>query len=157
MSVILPALRERLEDLPLLIDHLLDRAVERLNRPRKTLTPAAFRGLLAHEWKGNVRELEHALEQATVLAAGNEIGLEDLPATIRAPLDTADDDCGSFVERKQRIIERFERACIQDALERHRGNVSHAAEDLGMYRQQLQAKLSDYGIDPATYRDRRGE
>ena len=157
VAVTLPSLRERLEDLPLLIDHFLGRNVERLHSPRKTLTPAALRGLLAHEWKGNVRELEHALEQAIVLAPGNEIGLEDLPATVRAPLDSVEDDCGSFGERKQRVVERFERACIRDALERHRGNVSHAAEDLGMYRQQLQAKLSDYGIDPATYRDRRGE
>ena len=157
VSVTLPSLHERLEDLPLLIDHLLGRAVERLNSPRKTLTPAAFRALLAHEWKGNVRELEHALEQAIVLAAGNEVGLEDLPTPIRVPLDSADHNRVSFGERKQRVIERFERACIQEALERHRGNVSHAAEDLGMYRQQLQSKLADYGIDPATYRDRSRE
>jgi DNA-binding NtrC family response regulator len=156
VSVVLPALRERVEDLPLLIEHFLRAVAERLKRDVRTLAPDAYRALCAHEWKGNVRELEHAIEQAVALASGPEIQLGDLPATIRTavaedPL-TAADPPGSFKEAKQRVIERFERQFIHEALERHRGNISKAAEDMGMYRQHLQLKLAEYGIDPGIYR-----
>src|SRR2546425_6758785 len=79
VGVALPSLRERPEDLPLLIEHFLAAAAGRLGRGPKTLASAAYRALLAHEWKGNVRELEHAIEQAVVLASAPEIELEDLP------------------------------------------------------------------------------
>src|SRR5262249_20395229 len=73
VPIVLPALRERPEDIPALIEHLLVAAVARLGRPPKTIAAAAYRALLAHEWKGNVRELEHALEQAVVLVSASEI------------------------------------------------------------------------------------
>jgi DNA-binding NtrC family response regulator len=157
VPIALPALRERADDLPLLIEHFLAAAAARLRRERKTVAPEAYRALLAHEWKGNVRELEHALEQATVLAGGPEIGLSDLPPSVRAAAGAPPPDAHgrpSFREAKQRVIERFERQFIGEALERHRGNVSKAAEEMGMYRQHLQLKLSEYGIDPTTFRAR---
>src|SRR5881398_1559124 len=83
VGVVLPPLRERPEDLPPLIEHFLG-AAARLGRGPKTLAPAAYRALLAHEWKGNVRELEHAIEQAVVLGSAPEIGLEDLPPAVRS-------------------------------------------------------------------------
>ena len=157
VAVVLPSLRERPEDLPLLIEHFLGAAAARLGRGPKTLAPAAYRALLAHEWKGNVRELEHAIEQAVVLGSAPEIGLEDLPPAVRsvAP-EEAGERPGCFREAKQQAIERFERQFIGEALERHQGNISHAAEELGMYRQHLQMKLAEYGIDAEIYR-RRGE
>src|SRR5205823_13962700 len=84
VGVVLPPLRERPEDLPPLIGHFLGAAAARLGRGPKTLAPAAYRALLAHEWKGNVRELEHAIEQAVVLGSAPEIGLEDLPPAVRS-------------------------------------------------------------------------
>jgi DNA-binding NtrC family response regulator len=155
VTVVLPPLSERPGDLPLLIEHFLGTVAARLRRDPKTLAPDAYRALCTHEWTGNVRELEHAIEQAVALASGTEIRLDDLPAPVRgagAPGVPAGDLPGSFKEAKQRVIERFERQVIAEALERHRGNVSKAAEDLGMYRQHLQLKLAEYGIDPATYR-----
>jgi len=111
--------------------------------------------LLAHEWKGNVRELEHAIEQAVVLGSAPEIGLEDLPPAVRsAAPEEAEERPGRFREAKQQVIERFERQCIGEALERHQGNISRAAEELGMYRQHLQTKLAEYGIDAEAYRHR---
>jgi DNA-binding NtrC family response regulator len=164
VPIVLPSLRERPEDLPLLIEHFLATVATRLKREPKTLAAEAYRTLLACEWKGNVRELEHAIEQAVVLASGAEIQVDDLPAPVRgglaapspAGVSTAAPGDGpvSFKEAKQRVIESFERQFIIEALERHRGNISKAAEELGMYRQHLQLKLSEYGIDAETYRKR---
>src|SRR5437899_2248357 len=157
VAVVLPSLRERPEDLPLLIEHFLGAAAARLGRGPKTLASAAYRALLAHEWKGNVRELEHAIEQAVVLASAAEIGLDDLPPAVRsAAPEESGERAGSFRDAKQQMIERFERQFIGEALERHQGNISRAADELGMYRQHLQTKLAEYGIDAEVYR-RRGE
>jgi DNA-binding NtrC family response regulator len=172
LPIVLPALRERPEDLPLLIEHFLTTVAARLKREPKTLSGDAYRALLACEWKGNVRELEHALEQAVVLASGSEIEVDDLPPSVRAepPLrlprpagentrggpagDVSDDSPTTFKEAKQRVVASFERQFIVDALERHHGNISKAAEELGMYRQHLQLKLSEYDIDAEVYRKR---
>ena len=155
VSILLPALRERVEDLPLLIEHFLAAAATRLKRAPRPLAPDAYRALCAHEWKGNVRELEHAIEQAVALASGSEIALGDLPASVRnLSSDGAVDPPGSFREAKQQAVERFERQFIHEALARHHGNISKAAEDMGMYRQHLQLKLAEYGIDAAAYRER---
>ena len=155
----IPPLRERREDLPPLIEHFLAATATRLGRPAKTVAADVYRTLLAHEWPGNVRELEHAIEQAVVLASGAEIQLEDLPAALRgvAPLPPPPASAPSaavagFKESKQRVIEQFERRFIADALGRHHGNISKAAEEMGMYRQHLQLKLAEYGIDASSYR-----
>ena len=166
VPIVLPALAERSEDLPLLIDHFLAAVATRLKREPKALRPEAYRALSANEWKGNVRELEHAIEQAIVLASDAEIGLEDLPASVRAAAASATAEApvgaaapasstsASFKDAKQRVVERFERQVIGEALARHHGNVSKAAEELGMYRQHLQVKLAEYKIDPEPYRRR---
>src|SRR6185503_9824547 len=84
VAIDLPPLRERAEDLPLLIEHFLAATSTRLRREPKPIAPDAYRALCAHEWKGNVRELEHAIEQALALASGAEIQVADLPASVRA-------------------------------------------------------------------------
>jgi len=159
VGIVLPALRERPEDVPLLIERFLAQVGERLGRAVRSLAPEARRALLAHEWQGNVRELEHAIEQAVALASGAEIVVEDLPSAVRAAagkgveLDGADLP-HSFKEAKQRLVERFERRFIEDALARHQGNISRAAEEMGMYRQHLQLKLAEYEIDAERFRQR---
>jgi DNA-binding NtrC family response regulator len=155
VSIVLPPLRERAEDIPLLIEHFLGVVAARLKREPKPLASDTYRALCAHEWNGNVRELEHALEQAVALASGPEIQLADLPAAVRpahAEPSPAPEPAGSFKEAKQRVIETFERQFIAEALARHHGNISKAAEDMGMYRQHLQLKLAEYGIDPGKYK-----
>jgi DNA-binding NtrC family response regulator len=156
VPIVLPALRERPEDLRLLVEHFLTSVATRLKREPKRLAPDAYRALLAAEWKGNVRELEHAVEQAFVLASGPDIQLSDFPALAERAASgdsgAAEDSPGTFRVAKQQVIERFERQFICEALERHRGNISKAAEEMGMYRQHLQIKLAEYGIDAGAYR-----
>jgi DNA-binding NtrC family response regulator len=156
VGVALPSLAERPEDLPLLIERFLATASERLRRPARTLAPSAYRALMAHAWPGNVRELEHAIEQAVALASGPEIVVDDLPSALRAAAPTAapEEAPATFRDAKQRLVEEFERRFIGEALARHRGNISKAADEMGMYRQQLQQKLADYGIDAEVYRGR---
>jgi DNA-binding NtrC family response regulator len=162
VPIAITPLRERREDLPLLIEHCLAAAAARLGRPARALAPDVYRRLLDYDWPGNVRELEHALEQALVLASDSAIRLDDLPAalraaaprgdaTIAAPPSGADAGAG-FKESKLRVIEQFERRFIEDALARHHGNITKAAEEMGMYRQHLQIKLAEYDIDAASFR-----
>jgi DNA-binding NtrC family response regulator len=157
VSVRLPSLRNRTEDLPLLIEHFLAAAARRLGGPPRRLGPEAYRALLAHDWPGNVRELEHALERGTALAGGDVITLDDLPDAVRgrgAASASPDWDAlpPSFKEAKQLTIDRFERGFVTAALARHHGNVSKAAEEMGMYRQHLQVKLQELGIDATSFR-----
>jgi len=159
VPIALPPLRERPEDLPLLVEHFLTTVAARFKREPKRLAPDAYRALLAAEWKGNVRELEHAIEQAFVLASGADIQMSDFPALADTLTPGASSAApafpGSFRAAKQQVIERFERQFICEALARHHGNISKAAEEMGMYRQHLQVKLAEYGIDAAAYRANR--
>ena len=147
----LAPLAERREDVPLLVEHFLAAVSERLRRPTRRFSSEALRALSEHEWRGNVRELEHAVEHAVALASGEEIVLADLPAQIGRssksetllPVDAP----LHFKEAKQRMIDEFEREFITRALRRHHGNVTRAAEEMGMYRQHLQVKVAKLGID----------
>jgi len=148
VELVIPPLAERRDDVPLLVDHFLKGAAQRFGRPVKPLTGDALRACLAHPWKGNVRELRSAVEQALLLSSGPEITAPDLfgdrnggtprPALPETPL--------SFREAKERAVANFEREFLRDALRRHGGNISKAAEDVGMYRQNFQQKMRELGL-----------
>ena len=78
-----PALRERTEDIPLLCDHFLDRFRQRYQRSVRTIAPAAYHLLIRSRWPGNVRELENAIERAVLVAKGNEVTPADLPDSLQ--------------------------------------------------------------------------
>jgi DNA-binding NtrC family response regulator len=152
IEVVIPPLSERREDIPLLIDHVLKDAAVRFRRDVKPLTADALRACVAHEWKGNVRELRSAVEQALLLAPGSEITPADLfPAAAGnggAPGPTPAPAAGGlpFREAKERMVEAFERDFLLQALRRHGGNITKAAEEVGMYRQNFQQKMRELGI-----------
>jgi DNA-binding NtrC family response regulator len=149
VEIVIPPLRERRDDIPLLIDRFLKDAAERFRRAPKALTGEALRACLAHAWKGNVRELRSAVEQALLLAPGDEIAIEDVFGHVRvaaaAPSGTSTTPT-SFKEAKDRVVATFERDFLLDALRRHGGNISKAAEDVGMYRQNFQQKMRELGV-----------
>ncbi|MBX3026627.1 sigma-54-dependent Fis family transcriptional regulator [bacterium] len=149
VELTIPPLAERREDIPLLVDHLLRQAAEHFRRPAKPLSPAALRACVDAEWKGNVRELRSTVEQALLLSAGEAIEVGDLfPGAARAVAALIDNGAGagSFREAKAAAVESFERAFLLAALRRHHGNISKAAEEIGMYRQNLQQKMRELGI-----------
>jgi len=156
VELVIPPLRERREDIPLLIDHFLKEAAQRFGRDVKPLTGDALRACVGHEWNGNVRELRSAIEQALLLAPGPEISETDLfgaegqssavsvqPSVAEAEGATA----LSFREAKERMVEAFERDFLLQALRRHGGNITKAAEEVGMYRQNFQQKMRELGIN----------
>jgi two-component system NtrC family response regulator/two-component system response regulator HydG len=155
VEVAIPPLCERRDDIPLLVEHFLANGAEHFGRARKPLSGAALRACLEHEWKGNVRELRSAVEQALLLAPGNEIEVGDLfPAAQRPspaaaappPSPSGTPSTQSFRDAKAAVVETFERDFLLAALRRHDGNISKAAEEIGMYRQNLQQKMRELGI-----------
>ena len=150
ISLHLPPLRERREDVPAIALHFLAEMAARHGRPVRGLADGARRALLAYDWPGNVRELRNAIERAVVLAEGDQIEAGDLPPQLlesAAPLRPVDAALADlpFAEARERAVDAFERAYLQAALERH-GNVSAAARALGLHRQSLQKKLRQLGL-----------
>jgi DNA-binding NtrC family response regulator len=155
IELAIPPLAERCEDIPALVDHFLRGAAERFHRELKPLTGEALRACLVHPWKGNVRELRSAIEQALLLASGPEITPADLFGTsstnsAHVPLT---DLPATFREAKDQVVETFERDFLQQALQRHGGNITKAAEEVGMYRQNFQQKMRELGLNADEQKD----
>jgi two-component system response regulator HydG len=144
VPVRLPPLRERREDIPLLIDHLIRKHAVRLDRPPRQPDAAALRALLDHAWPGNIRELEHALERGLLLAQGEAITLADLPPELTPAPVIADggDDGGRY--RKAR--DAWERRWLEELLREAGGGVGKAAELAGLHRSTLYEKLKSHGL-----------
>jgi DNA-binding NtrC family response regulator len=146
----IPPLRERREDILPLTIHLLDELARRHGRFVEAVSDSARRALLAYDWPGNVRELRNALERAVVLSAGTELDAADLPATVvrEASLSPAEAALAGlrYDEALERARTAFDRAFLGAALERHDGNVTRAAEALGLHRQSLQKLLKKVGL-----------
>jgi DNA-binding NtrC family response regulator len=148
VAIELPPLRERTGDIPALADRFLGNLAERLDRPRKRLSPGALAALARHGWPGNVRELRNVLEQAAVLAPGDEIEESDLQLDGAPTSETgaAVDPGLPFTEAKRQTVERFEREYLLRALREHDGNVSRTAQTIGMVRQSLQQKIRELDL-----------
>jgi two-component system, NtrC family, response regulator AtoC len=150
VSVRLPPLAERPEDIPPLIRQLLARHAQRLGRPEPALAPEAVRALLEHRWPGNVRELENALERALVLAQGGIIGRDDLPPAVRAgPVVPGPGIAPGAGLSLQSQVDAAEAAAIRAALAQVGGNRRDAASVLGISVRTLFYRLRRLGIDQA--------
>jgi DNA-binding NtrC family response regulator len=146
----LPPLRERREDIRRLAQHFLDAARAEAGRGPRRLSKDALAALERFPWPGNVRELQNAIEQAVALADGETLELEDLPRTV---LQTGRvEDLRQAVRAGELGIEEatadFERALLQEALERTGWNQTRAAEQLRITRRSLKLKLDRYGLEP---------
>jgi DNA-binding NtrC family response regulator len=145
ITVALPPLRERPEDIALLVDHFLQRFGLQYGHPHVTLEDEARDRLLAYEWRGNVRELEHAIERAVIVARKPRLTLDDLPDCLQPghrPLPRH----GERATPAVLPLAELERLAIVRALEETRGNKRAAAALLGIYRPTLYSKLRKYGI-----------
>jgi DNA-binding NtrC family response regulator len=153
VEITLPPLRDRLADLPSLVEHFLTRVAERLGRDKKRIAADALAALARYHWPGNVRELRNLVEQVAVLTAGPCIEQSDLAplATSLSGARTLPDAqllaAGvSFAEAKRRVVEDFERSYLLAALRQNGGNISRAAAAIGMVRQSLQQKIRELGL-----------
>ena len=136
VEIRLPPLRDRLDDIPLLARHFLGEHKEKYRRPIAGFEDAAMKALRDYSWPGNVRELDHALERAVLMAQGNQIKVEDLG------LRGGKDPDGRLEDMS---LDEVENHLIQKALSRYGGNVSEAAESLGLSRSALYRRLEKYG------------
>ena len=145
----LPPLRERTEEIPELVRHLLDRHRARMGVACEGVEKEAMEVLLDYPWPGNVRELENVLERALVLCEGDRIGVEDLPEGVRVPLPEELEGMvlsGDDLSVKRRSAE-LEKHLIRKALERTGGNKTAAAVLLDLSPRALRYKVKEYGID----------
>jgi len=134
----LPALRERLEDIPLLARHFLTKHATRYRKQIHGLDQEAEKALLSHLWPGNVRELDHALERAVLMATTNLIRVVDVG--LRSPAGD------SGIRLEDQSLEEVELHLIKKALARYGGNARDAAEALGMSRATFYRRLQEYGL-----------
>jgi transcriptional regulator with PAS, ATPase and Fis domain len=151
IDIEIPPLRERNEDIPLLVEHYLSVFSEKHNKKVEGMEPEASRLMLRYHWPGNVRQLVNILERAVVLAAGPVLRKEDLPNELELPsgfTDTFLDDLMHlpFKQAKERIVTSFMKEYLTRRLNDNNGNISHTAAELGIRRQSLQTMLRRLGI-----------
>jgi DNA-binding NtrC family response regulator len=147
VTISVPPLRERREDIPILVRAFLDRYRAKHQRAVEGIEPEAYRRLLSYPWPGNVRELQHALERAVLVAHGKEITLTDLPESLQhAPAETGTSSTIAPSEVPAGSLEEIERASILKALESTRWNKQAAAALLGLRRPTLYSKMRKHNI-----------
>ena len=140
-----PPLRERTEDIPLLCDHFIDKFRQRYQKNVKSLAPSVYHLLIRNRWPGNVRELENAIERAILVAKGSEIAVGDLPESIREESTSSTD----FVVPPHRTLAEIEKMAILQTLQRTNWNKQEAAQILGLYRPTLYSKMKKHDIRDA--------
>ena len=137
VSVQVPPLRERREDIPLLAQHFLEKFSRQMNRPFRSIDAAAMERLVRHPWPGNVRELANAVERALVVGTPPAVREEDLP--VRVGRETAAAAAGDS-------LAEIEREHVKSVLERKGWNVTHAAKALEIDRATLYNKIKKYRL-----------
>jgi two-component system response regulator HydG len=145
VSLSVPALRERSNDIPLLVDFFLKQYAEKNRRLVKGFTPKAMDLLMRHDWLGNVRELENVVERSVILARGDMITPSEFPNIIQE-LDLESKETNIDLT-PGRTLKDVERDMIIRTLEETGGNRTHSAKILGISRRTLQLKLKEYGIN----------
>ena len=141
VTIMLPPLRERREDLPPLIEHFLRVFAGKNGKTVRGLTREAREALLRYDYPGNIRELENLMERAVVLTRDDVIGVEDLPLALEAPASESGEEAGLIA-----AVEGLERRMIREALHKADGTQTRAAELLGISERVLRYKLKKYGL-----------
>jgi two-component system response regulator AtoC len=154
LPIHLPPLRDRRDDIPILVEHFLVRFSKSMSGGPRTITPAAMKALTEFSWSGNVRELENTIERAIVLASGTALDVGDLPEKVRAAKPEAKAAAtdpllemlgGSLsIEHAKKF---YEKELIRRALDRTGGNKTRAAELLDLSPRALLYKIREYGLE----------
>jgi DNA-binding NtrC family response regulator len=140
IEIELPPLRERREDVSILLDHYLSLYARKYDKPQRDLPPAVLQPLLEHDWPGNVRALRHAAERAVIMADGDRYRIEDFPLPQRSRAASLS------VEGDTLNLDQLERQMIERALRMHHFNVSLAAAELGLSRGALYRRMEKHGL-----------
>lgn len=141
LSLRIPPLRERREDIPLLAQHFLQKYAARFERPMRSIDPAAMKILMGHGYPGNVREIENIVERAVALGDGESLRVADLPHEI-----SGQDGASAPPAVSGGTLEDAERGFILEAVKQCQGNLARAAKELGIGRTTLWRRLKRYGV-----------
>ncbi|MDA0709121.1 MAG: sigma-54 dependent transcriptional regulator [bacterium] len=140
VELTMPPLRERVDDIPILITRFLETYGRKYHKPKMGIHGSALDRLAAYSWPGNIRELQHAIERAVILNETGPLQAEDFvltPSPTPGPGEIPLEDLN---------LERVEKMVIRKALEKYRGNISQAAKELGLTRSALYRRLEKYGL-----------
>ncbi len=144
VTIELPPLRRRRSDIPLLVDHFLEKHAEAADGETKSFSREAMDLVVRYDFPGNVRELENLVQRCLVLARGSLISIDDLPASILGATQTSTTEDARADASLPARIEALERAAIDEALQLESGNQTKAASRLGISERALRYKLAKY-------------
>lgn len=161
LPIELPPLRERREDIPLLVDHFLEKHCDELKKPRKRLSLTLMDKFLRASWEGNVRELENVIIRGILFSPEEEIRPEHVgfQQTLEEKSPIQDETLNNldYREAKEEVLRRFHATYVGNILSNTQGNVSQAARLCGLERQGLQQIMRRYGIRPDDFRENEGD
>lgn len=142
LEICIPPLRERAEDIPLLVDYLLRKLGQKNSKPLRSVSREFLDALMRHEWRGNVRELENVLERSLILCRDDILDVRDLPDHLR----TATRITPAVIAPSESPLEAAERHTLEDTLRKYGGHRERTAQALGISRRTLQYRLKKYGL-----------
>lgn len=164
INIHMPPLRDRLEDIPLLAHHFLEKYRTLHGKGVDAISRETVAYLMGRSWPGNIRELENVIERGVILAAGTTLEVNDLfmatPTSGDASTEAVHEEelfSMPFKEAKDKILEDFETQYINRVLARHAGNVSHAARDSGLKRQYLHRLMREKNVDSKSFKKPNGD
>jgi DNA-binding NtrC family response regulator len=140
VEIALPPLREREEDIEPLVDYFLDVYCKKYKLPKKRITAGTLRRLQKHDWPGNIRELQHAVERAVILSESNILEPHDFfmdDSTDRKDEDFTPDNMN---------LDEVEKMLVRKVIDKHGGNISRAAKELGLTRASLYRRIEKHGL-----------
>lgn len=146
VEIELPSLRDRREDIPLLLTHFLTIYAHKYDKPVPVVPEAVMATLKTYDWPGNVRALRHAAERAVILAEGETLTFGDFPLPRAMPLPTPTPTPAITPEGRDLNLDRAEKDLIAAALKKHGYNISYAATDLGLTRGTLYRRMEKYAL-----------
>lgn len=140
VEIHLPSLRERLDDIPLLADHFVKMYNTKYRKNIKTMAPNTTAKLQKYSWPGNIRELQHAIERAIIMSDTDILSPDDFFFLVQKP------DIGQSIIPDDFNLDNVEKSVIEKAVNKHNGNISKAAKELGLTRASLYRRLEKYGL-----------
>lgn len=140
VEILIPPLRERIEDIPLLVDHFLEIYCKKYKIPLKRLNPLTIKRLEKHYWPGNIRELQHAVERAIIMSESGTLQPQDFF------LSQMDENESQDIITPSTNLEETEKILIRKIVDKHGGNISKAAKELGLTRASLYRRIEKHGL-----------
>jgi transcriptional regulator with PAS, ATPase and Fis domain len=144
--IVVPSLKERANDIPLLVSHIIEKHKQKINKQISGISPQATSFLMAHSWQGNVRELENIIQRMMVVCKGETLETQDLPTEIRGTESETREKLKDLKGISRESAGIVEKRAILDALSKEGGNVTRTAKSLGISRATLQNKMKLYGL-----------